>query len=130
MSGHNFTVLNLSAENERALAGLLPAEDANVHFQDAYEILKKANDILDTVKPWAHGVEGLTSAGLAAAEYVNRGDTYDATVMWVANWPGSETGKFVIACWGDVIENHSTFEPERRKWDEYNQICEAVYHGS
>jgi len=32
-----------------------------------------------------------------AIHYVNMGDTYDTTVLWV-------NGKFRIGCWGDIVE--------------------------
>lgn len=33
-----------------------------------------------------------------AITYVNMGDTYDTTVMWVR-------GRFQVGCWGDIVEN-------------------------
>jgi len=47
-----------------------------------------------------HGVEFI-DAGKGrkspAITYVNMGDTYDCTVMWV-------NGSFRVGCWGDIVE--------------------------
>lgn len=57
--------------------------------------MDKINDIMR-----GHGVEYIpagSSSRSPAIEYVNMGDTYDTTVMWVR-------GTFRIGCWGDIVE--------------------------
>ena len=57
--------------------------------------LEKINDIMG-----GYGVEYIPAGSGScspAIEYVNMGDTYDTTVMWV-------NGRFRIGCWGDIVE--------------------------
>lgn len=47
-----------------------------------------------------HGVEHIQrghNARSPAIDYVNMGDTYDNTVMFVS-------GRFIVGCWGDIVE--------------------------
>ena len=50
-----------------------------------------------------HGVEYIASGSgprSPAITYVNMGDTYDTTVIWV-------NGRFRVGCWGDIVERGS-----------------------
>ncbi len=57
--------------------------------------LERINAIID-----GHGVEHIQrghNARSPAIDYVNAGDPYDNTVMFVS-------GRFIIGCWGDIVE--------------------------
>ena len=69
--------------------------DTQRAIQDAMEV---ADEVL-----YGHGVEELrvqTRAGVRWGEYVNMGDTYNATLVWEAY-----SARFSVTTWGDVIES-------------------------
>jgi hypothetical protein len=81
-------VLGLSKADASALKALM--EDGYVH-----RVLDLANKVLD-----GFGREYLTPLGGGnGVDYVNRGDTYDTTLMF-----DYEKGRFVVSSWGDIVE--------------------------
>ena len=73
------------------------------------QVMEAANEILE-----GHGVEAMRCNGDHGyyhgeihAVYVNRGDTYDSTLIYE-----SETGRFIVSSVGDYVES-----VERRRGD-------------
>lgn len=93
--------------------------------------------ILDTLKPWAHGVEVIRLEGGyeltegrsiprswyyrdTIAYYVNRGDAYNTTIIFDVI-----KQEFVVSCVADWTEANIQpykIEEARQKWAEYNAI--------
>jgi hypothetical protein len=48
-----------------------------------------------------HGVEHVNGTGVRAPsfDYINMGDTYAATILRFTG------GRYIVACWGDQVEN-------------------------
>lgn len=72
------------------------------------------SDILELVNELVKGsgVESISMNGDIIGYYVNRGDTYDETIIW-----DDRNGEFIISSWGDFLE-----ESEQSYCEEYNQI--------
>jgi hypothetical protein len=60
-----------------------------------HRVLRRADEALN-----GHGVEYLNSRDdTSPVAYVNRGDTYDTTLMF-----DYEKGRFLVGSWGDLVE--------------------------
>src|ERR1041384_1186319 len=75
-------------------------DDALAHVARILAEYPDPNDALRLCSYWidGHGVESVTLADGEELQYVNRGDTYDATLCYLPS-----RGYFV-ASWGDVYE--------------------------
>lgn len=72
------------------------------------------SDILELVNELVKGfgVESITMNGDIIGYYVNRGDTYDETIIW-----DDRNGEFIISSWGSFLE-----ESEQSYCEESDQI--------
>lgn len=78
-------------------------DDAGAHIShDAARVLESVNTILD-----GFGVEGFSRDTQSGVQYVNFGDAYDVTILFVATGYGS--GRFVIDSWGNFVERHPSY---------------------
>jgi hypothetical protein len=86
----------------RASLMALPAGDARVrecHHEPALQDLRMTclNAECETF-----GVEGFQIKNGDWVEYLNTGDTYEPTICRI-------NGAYRIACWGDIVEKHGSF---------------------
>jgi len=75
--------------------------------QSHHDILDLFNELVK-----GFGVESIELDGETIGYYVNRGDSYDETIIW-----DESNGEFIISSWGDFLE-----ESEQSYCEEYNQI--------
>ena len=94
----------------REAAAVVKAFFALYPKYDERDILDHLNSFLDHYPPWSYGVENIREerdpySGEVLYSYVNRGDTYTATVFFCHT-----KKKFFVSTLGDIVEH------DRRLW--------------
>jgi hypothetical protein len=87
---------------ETALAVRAAMEKADAAGYNFAHPGREARQSLETIDGLigGHGVEYIREGGgqrSPAIRYVNLGDTYDTTILYVR-------GRFRVGCWGDIVE--------------------------
>lgn len=75
--------------------------------QGYYSILELVNELIK-----GFGVETIELNGETIGYYVNRGDSYDETIIW-----DDSNGEFILSSWADFLE-----ESERVYCEEWGKI--------
>ncbi len=91
-------------EAPRALLETLPAGAARV--RECYHPPSTADirmHCLDAICDGSHGVESFQLDDGSWCDFLNTGDTYSITLLWVSN-PRTGRYSYRVGCWGDVAE--------------------------
>jgi hypothetical protein len=109
------SVLNITEEQAATIRGLIRGEirtlgneqfpEANKWFSSCYHQPKRLDRILACINEvmGGFGVEAIwgSDAYWPAADYINTGDTYSATLLF-----NRESGAFQLTTWGDFFERN------------------------